>query len=254
MNNFIFCGDCQSQKSLRRAMARFPDKTAILGDHAILWDFDIGIDLYTLPLNFLQNIMHFSETDCENKDITKIFNFMINKKNDHRYLTLRLIEYFNLADYIYTYMRTFYRDTSKITGWDNLAFPSAGMPHVLWERQGPREMTVITTQKTAANAGKPAGWERISTTYDSAGYVTNKVEPLANYTGKPTVEHKFKPLDPQRAAAYDRDMADLTGFMTWMSEPNQQKRKQIGVWVLLFLGIFFVIAWRLNASFWKHVK
>jgi ubiquinol-cytochrome c reductase cytochrome c1 subunit len=49
-------------------------------------------------------------------------------------------------------------------------------------------------------------------------------------------------------------MADLTAFMTWMSEPVQQKRKQIGVWVLLFLSIFFVIAWRLNASFWKHVK
>lgn len=158
------------------------------------------------------------------------------------------------SDYIYTYMRTFYRDASKITGWDNLAFPSAGMPHVLWERQGPREMTVITTQKTAANASKPAGWERISTTYDPAGYVSNKVETLANYTGKPTVEHKFKPLDPQRAAVYDRDIADLTGFMTWMAEPNQLKRKQIGVWVLLFLGIFFVIAWRLNASYWKHVR
>jgi len=51
------------------------------------------------------------------------------------------------SDYIYTYLRTFYRDTSKPTGWDNLAFPNAGMPHVLWERQGPREMTVVTTQK-----------------------------------------------------------------------------------------------------------
>ena len=158
------------------------------------------------------------------------------------------------SDYIYTYMRTFYRDTSKPTGWDNLAFPNAGMPHVLWERQGQREMTVTTTQKTPAQAGKPAGWERIVTTYDAAGYVASKAEPLTNYKGKPSVEHKFKPLDPQRAAAYDRDMADLTGFMTWMAEPIQQKRKQIGVWVLLFLGVFFLIAWRLNASFWKHVK
>jgi hypothetical protein len=102
-DNFILCRDCQSQKTLQQVMAQFPDTTAILGDHAVLWDFDIGIALYTLPLNFLRNIMLFDQTDCENQDITKIFNFMINKKNDHRYLTLRLIEYFNLTDYIYTY-------------------------------------------------------------------------------------------------------------------------------------------------------
>jgi len=43
------------------------------------------------------------------------------------------------ADYLYTYMRTFYRDATKPTGWNNLAFPSAGMPHVLWQLQGERE-------------------------------------------------------------------------------------------------------------------
>ena len=158
------------------------------------------------------------------------------------------------SDYIYTYLRTYYRDTSKATGWDNLAFPNSGMPHVLWERQGERDMTIVTTHKVAASADKPAGWERIFTTYDAAGYVSSKVEPLANYKGKPSIEHKFKPVDPLKAAAYDRDIADLTGFLTWMAEPNQQQRKQYGVWVLLFLGIFFVIAWRLNASFWKHVR
>lgn len=44
------------------------------------------------------------------------------------------------SDYIYTYLRTFFRDTSRPTGWDNLVFPSAAMPHALWQRQGPREM------------------------------------------------------------------------------------------------------------------
>ena len=42
------------------------------------------------------------------------------------------------SDYIYTYLRTFYRDTSRATGWNNLVFPAVGMPHALWERQGPR--------------------------------------------------------------------------------------------------------------------
>jgi ubiquinol-cytochrome c reductase cytochrome c1 subunit len=49
-------------------------------------------------------------------------------------------------------------------------------------------------------------------------------------------------------------VADLVSFMNWMSEPVQSKRRQLGVWVLLFLGIFSVLAWRLNASYWKEVK
>ena len=158
------------------------------------------------------------------------------------------------ADYIYTYLRTFYRDTSKPTGWDNLAFPSAGMPHVMWERQGPRSMTSVVTHQHDAAGGHGGAWERVTTTYDPQGYVTSKTEKLENYTGTAKTEYTFKPVDAALSAAYDRDAADLTAFMTWMSEPIQQKRKQIGVWVLLFLGLFFVVAWRLNASYWKHVK
>jgi ubiquinol-cytochrome c reductase cytochrome c1 subunit len=159
------------------------------------------------------------------------------------------------SDYIYTYLRTFYRDTSKPTGWDNLAYPAAAMPHVLYERQGPREMTSVVIHEHEAPGGKGhATWERVTTTYDALGYSTSKTEKLANYHGKASAEHKFKALDASRTSAYDNDVADLTNFMTWMSEPIQQTRKQIGVWVLLFLGLFFVVAWRLNASFWKHVK
>ena len=42
------------------------------------------------------------------------------------------------ADYLYTYLRTFYKDDTKATGWNNMAFPSVGMPHVMWELQGVR--------------------------------------------------------------------------------------------------------------------
>ena len=159
------------------------------------------------------------------------------------------------SDYIYTYLRTFYRDTSKPTGWDNLAYPAAAMPHVLFQRQGPREMTSVVVHPHEAPGGKgPASWERVTTTYDALGYSTSKTEKLANYQGKASADYKFKALEASRTSAYDNDIADLTNFMTWMSEPIQQKRKQIGVWVLLFLGLFFVVAWRLNASYWKHVK
>ncbi|WP_459616431.1 cytochrome c1 [Bordetella sp. 2513F-2] len=156
------------------------------------------------------------------------------------------------ADYIYTYLRTFYRDTSKATGWNNLVFPNVGMPHVLWEQQGPRELTTVALHEVEKDGAK--SWERVTTTYDAQGYATVQTEPVANYHGHGSVEHRFKALAPAQAAAYDRDMADLTAFMSWMAEPVQQFRQQLGVWVLLFLGLFLFVAWRLNAAYWKHVR
>lgn len=128
------------------------------------------------------------------------------------------------ADYLYTYLRTYYRDDSKPTGWNNLVFPSVGMPHVLWELQGER---------------RPL--------FEKTGGHGHEVEV---FTGR---WETVKPgtLD---ARAYDDNVADLVAFMTWMGEPAAKTRVQIGVWVLLFLGLFTVIAWFLNRAYWKDVK
>jgi ubiquinol-cytochrome c reductase cytochrome c1 subunit len=127
------------------------------------------------------------------------------------------------ADYLYTYLRTYYRDDTKATGWNNLAFPNVGMPHVLWELQGQRR----PVYKEVIQHGHPtpvfAGWQQIT-------------------PGKMT------------AVEYDTAVADLVNYMQWMSEPAQTTRVQIGVWVMLFLLIFMVIAWRLNASYWKDIR
>jgi ubiquinol-cytochrome c reductase cytochrome c1 subunit len=56
------------------------------------------------------------------------------------------------------------------------------------------------------------------------------------------------------AREYDEAMGDLVNYLQWMAEPNQSSRVQIGVWVMLFLLIFMVIAWRLNASYWKDIR
>ena len=53
---------------------------------------------------------------------------------------------------------------------------------------------------------------------------------------------------------YDQAVGDLVNYLQWMGEPAQDKRKSLGVWVLLYLALFTVIAWRLNAAFWKDVK
>jgi len=128
------------------------------------------------------------------------------------------------ADYLYTYLRTYYRDETKATGWNNLVFPSVGMPHVLWELQGER---------------KPIFEER-----EEHGH---KVQV---FTGK---WEQVKPgtMTPQQ---YDRAVGDLVNYMQWMGEPAQNTRIRVGVWVLLFLLVFTLFAWRLNAAFWKDVK
>ena len=158
------------------------------------------------------------------------------------------------SDYIYTYLRTFYRDTSRATGWNNLVFPAVGMPHALWQRQGPRELTTVAMHEVEGKDGAPKTWERVTTVYDAQGFSTVKAEPVANYPGHATFEAKFKAADPAQTATYDNDVADLTAFMAWMAEPVQTFRVQLGVGVMLFLLLFFLVMWRLNASYWKHVR
>ncbi|WP_292934261.1 cytochrome c1 [Noviherbaspirillum sp.] len=130
------------------------------------------------------------------------------------------------ADYLYTYLRTFYKDDTRPTGWNNLVFPSVGMPHVLWELQGVRSAKFVE-EKDPHDPGKMV--------HKFVGF--EQVKP-----------GKLSPLE------YDNATADLVAYLEWMAEPAQNTRKRLGVVVLLFLGIFLVLSWRLNASYWKDIK
>ena len=130
------------------------------------------------------------------------------------------------SDWLYTYLRTFYKDDTRPTGWNNMVYPNVAMPHALWELQGIREARFVDGKDShdpAKTVHKFVGFEQV----------------------KPGTMSTLE---------YDTAMADLVSFMSWMSEPAQNKRRQLGVWVLLFMGIFVVLAWRLNASYWKEVK
>jgi ubiquinol-cytochrome c reductase cytochrome c1 subunit len=130
------------------------------------------------------------------------------------------------VDYLYTFLRTFYRDDTKPTGWNNLAYPNTAMPHVLFELQGVRT----------------AKYEEKADPHDPA----KKVQEFAGYD----VQVPGK----QSAAQYDQTIADLVAFLQWMGEPARSQRVQLGVVVMIFLGIFTVIAWKLNQVFWKDIK
>jgi ubiquinol-cytochrome c reductase cytochrome c1 subunit len=127
------------------------------------------------------------------------------------------------ADYLYTYMRTFYRDAEKPTGWNNLVFPSVGMPHVLWELQGDRQPQFDTIKEHGHDVQVFKGWKQVT---------PGTMSPLQ----------------------YDQAMGDLVGYLQWMGEPAQNSRIRVGAWVMLFLVLLTAIVWRLNAAFWKDVK
>lgn len=130
------------------------------------------------------------------------------------------------ADYLYTYLRSFYRDETRPTGWNNLIFPNVGMPHVLWELQGQRAVK----------------FEEKADPHDA----NKKVHEFAGY--EQLTPGKMSPQE------FDSAVADLVAYLQWMGEPAQAQRFRLGVMVLLFLGVFTVFAWRLNASYWKDVK
>ena len=125
------------------------------------------------------------------------------------------------ADWLYTFLRSFYRDPSRPTGWNNTVFPNVGMPHVLYQLQGEQ---VLKTERV-----------------QGPGYPI-EVQKLA--LEKPGT---MAPI------GYDRLVADLVNYLNYMAEPAAGDRKQIGIYVLWFLGVMFVLAYLLKKEYWKDV-
>lgn len=122
------------------------------------------------------------------------------------------------ADWLYTYLRGFYRDETRATGWNNTVFDKVGMPHVMWNLQG-------------------------------------EMVPVYKKEGEHEVIERLELVKPGSVtlAEYDAMMGDLINYLVWMGEPAQLQRKQLGVIVLLFLAVFFVVAYYLKKEFWKDI-
>ena len=127
-------------------------------------------------------------------------------------------------DWLYTYMRSFYRDPASKTGWNNTVFPNVSMPHVLWEYQGRQVLNV--TGKMDPNTGDVKQTRRL------------QIEQPGSLT----------PLQ------YDQYAGDLVNFLAYMGEPSQGDRKRWGILVLFFLAGFVVLALMLKTEYWKDVR
>jgi len=121
------------------------------------------------------------------------------------------------ADWLYTYMRAFYADNSRASGWNNLIFPNVGMPFVLADLQG----------KQILHSEKKNGHETKNLLLDTPGSM--------------------------RIAEYDAAIADLTNYLVFMSDPSKMVRNQLGYIVLGFLLVLFVLAYALKKEIWKDI-
>lgn len=123
------------------------------------------------------------------------------------------------ADWVYTYLRTFYADPSRPWGVNNLVFKDVGMPHVLQELQG------IPTLIGELDDDGDHGPQQIET--DGSGELS--------------------------ADEYNQAVGDLVNFLVYAAEPMQVERKRLGLWVMLFLSVFFVFAYLLKKEYWRDV-
>ncbi len=125
------------------------------------------------------------------------------------------------ADWLYTYLRSFYRDAERPTGWNNTVYANVGMPHALWELQGEQ---VLAERKVQGE-----------------GYMKTEKVLKIDKPGK------------LNAAEYDQAVTDLVNFMVYMGEPVRSDRKTIGMFVLVALGLLFFLVYALKKEYWKDV-
>lgn len=125
------------------------------------------------------------------------------------------------ADWIYTYLKSFYLDPKRPYGVNNTVFPDVGMPDVLWQLRG--------MQKAVYTQG-----------VDAAGNPTQVFE-------------RFERSGGVRDEEFDKVARDLANFLTYMGEPMQLERRALGIWVMLFLVVFSMLAYLLKKEYWRDV-
>lgn len=121
------------------------------------------------------------------------------------------------ADWLYTYLRAFYRDDSTVPGWNNLVFDRVAMPHVLYQLQGEQKLVVETVD----------GKEVKSLELVKPGLMT--------------------------ISEYDQYVADLVNYLVYLGEPAANYRKDLGIIVMIFLFGMLGLTYVLYREYWKDI-
>jgi ubiquinol-cytochrome c reductase cytochrome c1 subunit len=119
------------------------------------------------------------------------------------------------VDWLFSYLRTFYKDDSKLWGVNNVVFPDVAMPHVLLNYQGLKGLSG-----------------------DDSHHINLKLIEQGSLNEK----------------QYDLMVLDLVNFLSYVGEPHQLERKRIGRYVLVFLFILLVLVYLMKREYWKDIK
>ena len=152
------------------------------------------------------------------------------------------------TEWLYAYLRGYYRDEKSATGWNNLVFPGVAMPHALWELGGQNKLAVKEFDDHEMAKGA-----LLQT------HVVGSLEAVhARKDDKETVRYVLKYIAPDKPGSlsvqdYDVTVADLVNYLDYMGEPVRNERIQLGIKVLIFLAILFGFAYWTKREYWKDV-
>jgi len=144
-------------------------------------------------------------------------------------------------DWLYSYLLAFYRDDKTASGWNNLVFPNVAMPHVLWNLSGTQKL-VETEYEDREKAEAAAIAAKALALVEPAAGGKFLVKTLAESTPGTISGVEYKGL-----------VGDLVNYLDYISEPVKNDRINIGIVVLIFLGVLFALVYSLKRDYWKEV-
>lgn len=214
--------DLRDQPSLQRGAKLFADYC--MGCHSLKYaryervGNDIGLSADEVKRDLMPaggKIGDLMKTSMSAADSEKYFGIVVPD--------LTLVARLRGEDWVYTYLRSFYVDDKRPFGVNNIVFPDVGMPHVLAGLQGQQNAVFKEEKDKDGNPHK--------------------------------VFEKFEQVSPGKLSAgeYDAAVRDLTAYLAYMAEPMKLERQSLGIKVMLFLVLFFVLAYFLKKEYWKDV-
>jgi cytochrome c1 len=137
-------------------------------------------------------------------------------------------------DWIYSYLRAYYEDSSKQYGVNNLVYPGTAMPNVLMALQGNQKLVCKNVPVIAGNGGEKRDDDGNTITKEKCGYL--KVEEGSGELNK----DEFNKL-----------IYDLTNFLVYVGEPSKAERERMGWYVIFYFLIFTALSALLYREYHK---
>ena len=208
--------DLSDNESLQRGAQHFV--TYCLGCHSakhmryLRFAVDVGVD----QKKMLKDIAP------EGASIYDQFHSAMNKHDAEKWFgvqppDLSLIARSRGADWLYSYLKSYYTDPSRPFGVNNLVYEDTAMPNPLWQLQGEQHTEL---RKTIYG-------EYTKLVLEESGALSER--------------------------QFDLFVNDLVNFLVYVGEPVKLERERLGKYVIFFLLLFLVIAYLLKKEYWKDV-